>query len=60
MKAELEHNMKKLLAMLNRDGGELLKDTIALRERMDSLTDADNFVLGFKAGARLILDVFKL
>ncbi|MDD5017076.1 MAG: hypothetical protein PHO15_03120 [Eubacteriales bacterium] len=56
MRKELESKIERLNTMLDENGRQLLEDVLTLRVDMDSVTDVDTFVFGFKIGAEIMLE----
>ena len=57
MRDEMDILQNSLFDMLDKDGKELLDDILCLKTRMCGYTDVDDFIEGFRLGAKLIIEV---
>ncbi len=54
---QLSYVLDELLKMLNNDGKELLEKILGVEYDINYITAFDNYAMGFRDGARLMMDI---
>lgn len=56
---EFDAKVKELNSMLNQRGIQLLDEILSLRVELDNTMEFDNFLSGFRIGAKIMMEVLQ-